>query len=203
MTKSEMLADLAYVKSVAEEGRNAPLLGGRIGLMWTGLLVPTLIAHGMTITGKTPIAPGNAGFLWLAFAVIGVILSFILVATIKGKPGGNALANRIESVIWPTSTLLIFAFAFTMGFTFSRSGMPEVIFDTIMPFAFALTALNLTILGKITGKTYLKFAGLIAGLAVIVCTLLIGNPALYYAAAVGVLLTGVLPSLMQMRDEPK
>lgn len=43
MTNSKTIADIGYLKTIAEEGRNAPLLGGRIGLMWTTLLVPTLV----------------------------------------------------------------------------------------------------------------------------------------------------------------
>ncbi|NNE57846.1 MAG: hypothetical protein HKN36_07035 [Hellea sp.] len=203
MTKTEIMADLAYVKSVAEEGRNAPLLGGRVGLMWTGLLVPTLIAHGLTAAGKTPIAPNQVGLLWLAFGIIGAVLAVFLIRSIKGKPGGSALANRIESVIWPTTSVLIFGYAIALGFAFGPADLPPVIFDTILPLAFALTAVNLMVLGKITDKGYMKLAGLISGLAMIACVFLIGNPAIYYVAAAGVFLTGVIPSLVQMRNEPQ
>jgi hypothetical protein len=37
MTRDEMLADLAYARTLAEEGRHAPLLGGAYLVFW-GLL---------------------------------------------------------------------------------------------------------------------------------------------------------------------
>jgi len=104
-------------------------------------------------------------------------------------------------VIWPVNAVLIFAYAISMGIAFQSGKLPVVIFDTIIPFAFATGAINLTLLGKITGKAYLKMAGLLSGAAMIGCVFMLGNPALYYVAAAGVLLTGVLPSILQMRDE--
>ena len=37
MTREEMLADLAYARTLAEEGRHAPLLGGPYLLFWGAL----------------------------------------------------------------------------------------------------------------------------------------------------------------------
>jgi len=54
MTNQEVKETLGYLKELAEQGSNAPLLGGRVGLMWTGLLVPTLLIHGLAATGCRP-----------------------------------------------------------------------------------------------------------------------------------------------------
>ena len=38
MTREEMLADLAYARTLAEEGRHAPLIGGRYLVLFGALL---------------------------------------------------------------------------------------------------------------------------------------------------------------------
>ena len=71
MDKNQMLSDLGYLKTLAESGQKSPLLGGRIGLMWTVLLVPTLIANGLVQTGIIQMQPQYIGLLWMCFGVLG------------------------------------------------------------------------------------------------------------------------------------
>lgn len=205
MSKSETLsdigADIGFLKSVAEEGRNAPLLGGRIGLMWTAMLVPTLVMHGITAMGKGPLAIQYIGALWMGFGMIGGSLSFILARGLDKRPGSNSVANKVEAVIWPVTALLIFGYAIALSAGAVSGKIPPLFFNSIMPFAFALSAVNLAVLGHLTGKSYLKLCAALSGLAMIACAVLITRPEAYFLAAAGVALTGVLPSLLQMRDE--
>ncbi len=201
MTKSEILADIGYLKNVAEEGRNAPLLGGRIGLMWTALLVPCLILHGLTAKGLGPIPIPYIGALWMGFGVTGGLLTFVLSRGLDKKAGANSMANKIESVMWPLTAMLIFAYAIALALGAALTGVDPVMFNTIMPFAFALSALNLGLLGALTGRSYFTLCALAAALAMIACALMVLKAEVYFVAAAGVLLTGVLPNILQLRDE--
>ena len=37
-SKEELVSELAYVRTLAEEGRDAPLIGGRYYVIWGGLM---------------------------------------------------------------------------------------------------------------------------------------------------------------------
>lgn len=143
----------------------------------------------------------HIGALWMGFGIIGGGLTFVLARGLDKKPGANSIANKVESIMWPVTALLIFAFAIALAIGMAFTKVPPVMFNSIMPFAFALTAVNLTVLGTLTGKSYFKGCAALAGLSVITCGILIARPDVYFVAAAGVLLTGVLPSLIQMRDE--
>ena len=41
--------DIAWLKSLAESGAQAPLIGGRYLLLWGGLSVLATLAHGLVI----------------------------------------------------------------------------------------------------------------------------------------------------------
>ncbi len=60
MTRDEMLADLAYARTLAEEGRNAPLLGGAYLLFWGALNSIAFFAHWAVIEDLFGV--GNSGF---------------------------------------------------------------------------------------------------------------------------------------------
>lgn len=71
MTREDILNDLTYIKDVAEGGVTAPLVGGRIGLMW-GILIAIVFTLQWGILSQTiNIVPQKLFFVWLGFAVIG------------------------------------------------------------------------------------------------------------------------------------
>ena len=202
MTKTEAHENLDYLKSLAEQGAKAPLLGGRIGLMWNILLVPTLCVHGLATIGKINLPENRMGLIWLVFGVSGGILSAILSRNIGKKPGTGSTGNRIESIIWPTTALLIFAYAFSIMGALLMNNATPILFNTIMPFAFALGAVNYTLLGRITGQGFLRISGLISALFMVLTMIMVNQPSVYFLSALGVLFTGVLPSVIQMSKEP-
>lgn len=201
MTKSEILEDIGYLKSVAEEGRNAPLLGGRIGLMWAVLLVPALIIHGLAAQGTIALPIENIGAIWMGYGLLGGLLSFVLVRGIKDQPGARNIANQVESVMWPVTAFLIFGYAIGIALGVAKFDLPHFTFNSIIPFAFALSAVNLAVLSKLTGGGFYRVAAMAAGLFMIASAVLMARAEVYFLAAAGVVLTGILPNILQMKNE--
>ena len=201
MDKNQALSDLDYLKTLAESGQKSPLLGGRIGLMWTVLLVPTLIANGLVSTGIIEIPPQNIGFLWMCFGILGGVLSLILARGLKRKPGAGTAANQVAATIWPFSSILIFAFAISIAVGAAFNQLPKIAFNFIMPLAFATGAMSQAVLARMTGETFLRQASW-AGLVFVCLTAIFANRGeVYFISAFGVLLTGVIPSLIELRKE--
>ena len=201
MDKKEALSDLDYLKTLAESGQKSPLLGGRIGLMWTILLVPTLIVHGLVETKTVDIPPQNIGFLWMCFGVLGGILSLILARGLERKSGAGTVANQAAATVWPFSTILIFTFAISIVVGTAFNQLPMNAFNFIMPLAFSTAAMSQAVLARMTGETFLRIASW-GGLVFVCLTAMFADRGeVYFISAFGVLLTGVIPSVIELRKE--
>lgn len=197
------LDDLSYVRSLAEEGRHAPLISGRIGLMWGVLLSITLLIHGLAAYGLAGFSIEYIGVLWLAFGVTGGILTAILRRTLKDKPGKSAINNRVEKAVWSASAIVIFTIAISIAISVAKNGHPYWLFDIIMAIAFGSHAINYYVLSKITGASALMVPSFIALTLCALMIIMLGSPAVYFIAAIGVVFTIILPSVSDIRKEPK
>jgi len=197
------LDDLNYIKTLAQEGANTPLLGGRIGLMWSFLLIPALMAHGLILLGYLTLPPQYIGVLWLTFGILGGILTFILNKSLSHKTGAFSAINRVEKATWTASMILIFGFAVSIAYSVLVSGKPYWLFDTIMAAAFGTYVINYYVLAQITGQKRLYMPSLVAFILMVTVITQLGNPIIYILAAIGVFFTAVLPALASLKDEPK
>ncbi|MCF6220829.1 MAG: hypothetical protein L3J65_06930 [Robiginitomaculum sp.] len=203
MTKSDILEDIDYVKTLAEEGKNAPILGGRIGLWWGILLCIALFSHWASLRGLIPLPVEMIGLVWLAFGVVGGIGSLFLERSLAGKPGLSSVNNRVAGALWTGNTILLFVYSLSALFSAVLGKTNYGIMDTIMPIAFGLYALTAYVLARISRDKHHLITGGIALAFVPISLLLLGNPHLYLAAMLGVVLTSVIPSIVELRHEPK
>lgn len=203
MTKSDILSDLDYVKTLAEEGRRAPSLGGRMGLWWGTLLCLTLFTHWLIITGRVEWPAPAIGYIWIAFGVIGLIGSSLLVRTLRGKPGASATNNRMANALWTGNTILLFLFGFSAGVSAGFGTNSFEIMNVMMPIAFGLYGLTAYVLYRLTDEKGQLFTGVI-GFAFVPLTLfMLGSPNLFLVAIVGVVMTIIIPDAINLRREPK
>lgn len=203
MTKDQMLDDLKYAREIAEQGQFAPLLGGRIGLMWGCLLAPTLLIQGLILTGRLDVAPQFLGLVWMIFGIGGGLLTFILGRQIENKTGANSIGNRVEQAVWTGTTFMLMAIAFAVAYSVVVLGKDHSLFDVIMAIAFGSQAVSYYVIAKISGEKMLYFPMIIAlALSAIVMTM-IGNPNSYFIGAFGLIFTVIIPALTHLKNEPK
>jgi len=201
MTKSELIADLEFASAIAKDGAHTPLLGGPIGLMWGCLLIPTLILHGSTLLGLTPLAIEQIGFVWAAYGVIGTVLSIILGRRISAKAGSASMLNRLSGALGTAMGILIFAYAITTVVLVLKNDMPSYLYNFIIVVGFALGCLHGTVLGALSQRNYLKYCGLISGVFMVICLLMVKQNEVYFVGAVGIVLTQIIPNIMEIRGE--
>jgi len=203
MTKDQILDDLKFARDVAEQGRFAPLLGGRIGLMWGCLLVPTLTLHGAMTSRLLEVPINYVGFVWMSFGIIGGVLTGILSRSIVRKPGAQSFGNQVEQAVWTGATMVLFITAISVAYAVIARGQSYTLFDMIMALSFGTQAISYYVLAKISGEKTLYIPMLIALALVAIVVVMIGNPYAYFIAAVGVIFTVVIPALTHMKNEPK
>ena len=203
MTKEKIFDDLSYARKIAEDGADTPLLGGRIGLMWGILLVPTLLFTGLVNMGSIDFPKQSIGFVWMCFGIAGGIFTAVLGRSLEKKPGAHSLSNRIEQATWVGTTLLMFSFAIATAYAVVASGKPYWLYDVILALAFGTYIVNYYVLAQITRQKSHYIPMTIALALTIYMMTNLGNPHIYVVAAIGVVFTIVIPSFLSLRNEPK
>lgn len=201
MTKNNVIEDIAYVKSIAEKGARTPLLGSSISLMWGLMVVPTLILHGLTLIGKFPLSPQNIGLLWAGYGALGTMGSIYLGRKIDKQPGAKSQINQVGEVLGISMGILMAAYAITTVFMVVTKGLPEFLYNMIIVFAFAFITINLSVLSRLTGQTYMKIIAVLSGAITVISYILVQSPNIYFFAAFGVIITQIIPSLLGLKKE--
>jgi hypothetical protein len=194
--------DIRYVRSMAEGGANAPLLGGRFMVWWGLLLTAAYLTHHLALKGTIGNGPAVFGLLWAAFAISGPVGHCILIRTMPAKAGGGSAGNRASRVVWIAAAMAI-ASMVGGSTALSMQGSGPAAFDWIVPVAFAAYACALISMGALARNNAVLAAGGGAVAMVGLFTALILTPDRYLVAAAGVFLTVLVPGLLLFRAEPR
>ena len=193
--------DLDYALDIARQGQSSPLLGGPIGLMWALLATAALVVHGLALMEVLPIARPQIGLIWAVYGFLGTALSVVIGRRIERKAGARSFANKVAEASWTAMGIMIATVAISAVVGHVSLGLPFIVFDMIVPFAFALSAVANSVLARITGYGYLKFAAIASGVLTSVTLLMAGQAEMYLVAALGLCLSGVIPSWIEVRRE--
>lgn len=199
MADTALIKDIETAVQIAREGRHAPLLGGPIGLMWTTLATVTLATHGAIVMGWLPVAQANVALIWLAYGVIGTVLSIVLSRQISGRVGANSFLNRTAGNLWCAAGLMIAAVAIATVAAYSMGRVPVLAFNFIVPSAFAFAAIAYGTLGGLTGLGYMRYAAVASGASTVATLFLVDEPLMYFVASALLFLSGVVPSFIEYR----
>ncbi len=202
MHANELSEDLAFARRLAEEGARAPSLSGRFSVWWGALVTVALLVHWSIATGQLAVHPAVIGFIWLGVAVLGNAGTVVLARSLADKPGQGSALNRTEYGTWPVIGSGIVLYAAIITVIVIGRGQPPVLFDTIMPVAFLLYAAGDAASAALQRRSPFRS---VSGLSLVLAGLtaaLIGLPAMYLVAALGVVATQVIPGLIALRAEP-
>ncbi|MBL8559657.1 MAG: hypothetical protein JNM47_13095 [Hyphomonadaceae bacterium] len=202
MSPREIAEDLDYVRTLAEEGRHAPLLGGSFLMFWGALNAVAWSLHWGLVNELIVANPQwHFGALWGSYGVVAGFGSALLSNRIKSKPGMSSLGNRVERAAWAgsgigTGAIVIGAI---LHMAVSRDTTSP---DVIVPAAFALYGGALMVTSIVTQEKWLGgFAFLSFGLSVVLGAFL-SAPWFYLAGAAGSVATLLVPGIALLRKEP-
>ena len=194
--------DIAWLKSLAESGAQAPLIGGRYLVLWGGLSVLATLAHGLVIAGLLPVPMTSVGFIWLVYGIVGGAASRLIGSGLADKPGATSAANRVSRAAWTTVGFGIFGYVLAIVLWTSAFGAPVLLFDSILTIAFFGYAFAFSVTAALSGRKWLYGPALLSGLAAMATPVLYGSAALYFAASAVILVSAVLPGVSMMMREP-
>ncbi len=196
------LDDIGYLRALAEQGHQAPLLGGRFAVMWGVLVSAALIFQWLVLTARLPVHQSSLAFSWIGMALVGGLGSAFLVRSLRDKPGTGSVGNRAEHYVWGAGGTAIFVYFIAVIAGFNVGNVSSAVFDTIMPMAFCIYGVCYITTGGLSGnRALLGIAGL-CFIGAIGTGAFMGQPIAALVAAVFVVLTTIIPGIVQMRSEP-
>jgi hypothetical protein len=193
--------DIAYIRSLAHEGRHAPLLAGRF-------LVAAAVVFGAANIGQWALLTGviDAGrwapvWLWIgAGLVFGAVLA-VLTGRMKGKPGYQSAGNRAVGAASTAvsngigSTWLgLMAWGLNSGDWSAMTAMPVVVFV-----AYGSAWI---ISGTMTKTRWMTLTGLGSYVGAVAMGWFAGDMAMYLVFAGMIFAVAFVPGLILMRQEP-
>lgn len=203
MRGSDLSEDLAFARKLAEEGAAAPSLSGRFSVLWGSLVMTALIIQWTIEIGWLMIHPASIGLLWLGVAILGGAGTAALSRGLANKPGLGSAINRSQNAAWPVVAIGIFLYAGAIAFAVVGRGQSPLLFDTIMPVAFLLYAAVQAASAALGRAAILHAMTVLSLVFAVVSAAMIGMPAVYLVAALGVGLTQIAPGLLALRAEPR
>jgi len=196
--------DIDYLRTLAEAGETAPLLGGRFLMWWGGLLALAYTGHYLIATGFAGLPFSALNILWFGFIVVALGGFFLMLAKMRGTlPGSGSVGNRVEKEVWKIAGMTIGAVYVSLIAKGVLSGtVPVAGFSWGLVVVLALYTVALSISGAMAGNKIMSTAGYGAMLFTAATVLTIGHAEIYLISALAMALTVFLPGLLLIRAEP-
>jgi hypothetical protein len=200
MTREDLLQDLSYARTLAEEGRHAPLVGGAYLILFGVLLVICYGAQYYILTTGA-LHQAAVGMVWFGFGLCATVGVLALGMRTRRMPGVNSVGNRAERIVWQGAALAI-------GAVVAGSVLRGILLgdftatNVIMAAGFGLYGVALWATAGLSGYAWLRaFAWLAFSVSGTLWFFMDASWALL-VAAIGSVLVLLIPGIIMMRGEP-
>lgn len=192
--------DIAWIRSLAEEGANAPLGGGRI-LMAAGVIYGLAsLTQWAAVAGIAPFSVRQSNWIWLAATAVFLVLTLLDKIFLCPSSGVKTAANRAAQAAWACVGTGIFAYIASMAAVSWRLGEAGVVLLWLLPSAIMVFyGLGWGVCAAMFRSQRLLWLCIASFVAAPVLGLMTGSSALYLAYAVALFLLMALPGFLLMR----
>jgi hypothetical protein len=190
--------DITFMKALADEGRNAPLLNGSMlftaGVVYGGASLVCWVALAMG-------APAAYQLVWPAAVILATTIMILLARRLGRKPGRSAAVNRAAKAAWSGVGLAIFAiFAALFVAAWRLHDLNLIYFCPSV--ILALYGAAWTVSAVMTKIRWMAWAAGGSFVAASALCFFILSPTIYLVFAVSLFLLAALPGFVLMRAEP-
>ena len=187
------MEDLKRLRTIAEEGRSVPLLGGWHLIVWGTAMTVALLINWAVDERLLPWPRYSLAISWFGIVLLAWIASALLGRGKALEPGAHSVGNRVERAAWVTAGAFLLILALALFLRAALSGDPAAWeFLAVMPpatfgaYAIALRTSSVAA-GSDSGGGYVVVSLAFAA----VTAFLIGSPIQYLAAAAGIALVAI------------
>ena len=193
--------DIAYMRSLAHEGRHAPLLAGPI-------LITAAIVFGGASLGQwalqsdvLDISPWAQLWLWIGSGAVFAVALTMLIGRMKGKPGINSAGNKAVGAAWSGVGYGIFVtWLALVALSFKTDNWSWM---AVMPTTVLVAYGSAWMIAAAMTKTrWMSVTALAAYVGAVAVAWFIDSPAIYLVFTVVLMAVALVPGIILMRQEP-
>ncbi len=203
---SDLAGEVAYVKAMAEEGRNAPLVGGVFYVIWGGVIATTSLLGYAAASGALPFSLFGSASVWIGAFLVGWVASFALGRRAGAKPGSLTIGNKTAAAAWKAVGLFMSIFwisALLLQSHLKTVGIEaRVLFGLMFPIAFGIYGIAFFATAAAARLDWMRGFAIASWVFSIAAFYFIGDTKQYLVGAAGSLFCAALPGLLLMRREP-
>jgi hypothetical protein len=196
-----MRDDIAYMKALAQEGRQAPILGGSILVASGTIYGLASLVHGAAAAGILKLQGLQVLWVWLGATALFMTVMVLLIGRTKRQAGLRSAANRAARAVWASVGGSIFVLGasiavLTWKFPHSAEGMliPSIIL--------ALWGTGWAVQAAMAQSAWMRLVAIAAWIAAPIMAFFAGQPAQFVAYAAALVVCGIIPGLVMIRQEP-
>jgi len=201
---SDANKDLAYIKEMAEKGRNLPLVGGQHYILWGGLIGTAGVVQFLRDQELVHL-PFSMAWFWSLVLLSGWGVGFWLGRNTARHEGAQSFSNRAVSTVWMGCGLFMTTYFFSLLaalYLYRDSDMPiGFLFATLFPVAFGIYALAFAVAGNVSGEKWMSMVALISLLMMPVLILTLGQDYNLLLAAIGTYGLVALPGWIMLQKQ--
>jgi hypothetical protein len=209
MTKSpggDLAGEIAYVKALAEEGRNAPLVGGALYVLWGAVIALAAGLSYLRYSGAIELAVVGGVWFWLGAIAVGWVASVAIGRRSHAKPGSLTIGNKTATAAWFAigvfMSLFWIAAAAFRGHLASKGIDANYVFGLMFPIAFGLYGVAFYTTAVAARLDWMRGFAVAAWVFAIASFYFVGDLKQLLIGAAGSLICASLPGIILMRREP-
>ena len=191
-------ADIAFLKSVAQDGRSAPLMGGSILVAAGAIFGLASLAHWLVMSGRVPASPWTYPVIWLTATA--VFLGAVTIARRRfGQTKNQTGANRATGMAWQGVGWTIFTLwgAIAIVCWRTHSTIPTLLLPSII---LALYGMAWMVAAAMTGRTWIWITALGSYAAALLLAQVSVTSAVFLVFAAAMVLLALVPGLVLVRQ---
>ena len=211
--ETRLAQDLAMARSLAEDGRRAPLVGGAIYIIW-GVTIAACLGLNWAIRTQTlQVTFWAIPAIWFAGTGVAGALTGAVRLGLARRPGAAGIGNSVTRSVWTASGLFLALFAAalfvrlmtapaeTLGSARASGEVVGFAFSIYLPVCFGVYAVAMSASAQAAQSSLLKAFSRLSFAAMVVTAAMIGRPEQLLLGAVASLLVLAAPGAILMRRE--
>ncbi|MCI5045198.1 MAG: hypothetical protein MRY72_10920 [Aquisalinus sp.] len=204
MKKSNAEDDLAYVRAIAEEGRNVPLVGGSSFVVWGSIIGTTALIQFFMSLGVLPAI--NMLVLWSAAFVLGWTIGSFVSRRSKNAPGASSIGNRIVGATWGACGIFISLYWLSLmsAFFLYRSDPAPVgfLFATMFPVVFGIYGIAFFVTSIAANQGWYRWVSVGSWIISVILILTLMSDTMMLLAGLGTYAVVLAPGIVMLKNQP-
>lgn len=204
MTKDQLQSvrdDIAFMRALAEEGSQVPLLGGGVTAAAGLIFGAASIIHWLIQTGVLRLSSWFFLINWVAAGCVFGVVCTLIIRRSNRRPGASSAVNRAVGSAWSAVGFAIFVI-FLGLFAVAWTTKAYMVFATFPVVILALYGSAWSVAADMTHRVWIRVVALASFAGAVLMGLMATSPHQMLAYAGALLLLALVPGLILLRQEP-